>query len=152
MRRNIRRNKVKLITKSFDELTSRELYEILRAREDIFTHEKGMICRDIDGDDYNCLHIYLESEGKLAAYLRANYLDGGLVKIGRVLTLTHGVGHGRLLMDGAISSVRKRFGAQRILVHAQCDAKSFYERMGFTPISDEYIEEGVPHISMELSL
>ena len=143
---------MELRVKHFNELTVCELYEILRAREEILVLEKGMTCRDIDGDDYNCLHIFFENGGKLAAYLRAQGLDDGRVKIGRVLTLTHGLGLGRALMSGAVSVIRERMEAKKVLVHAQCDAVPYYTKMGFIPISGEYVEEGVPHISMELTL
>lgn len=143
---------MELNVKSFDELTARELYEILRAREIIFTHEKGMHCHDIDGCDYNSLHIFLTEQSRLIAYLRASDLGGENVKIGRVLTLTHGMGHGRALMTGAMSAIREKLQASKITVHAQCDAVPFYEKMGFVRISEEYLEEGVPHITMEIIL
>ena len=143
---------MKIQVKSFDELSGREVYEILRAREEIFTNEKGMVCHDIDGHDYNSLHIFLTEQNKLIAYLRASNLGCGNVKIGRVLTLTHGKGHGRALMNGAISAIREKLQASKITVHAQCDAVPFYEKMGFSRISEEYLEEGVPHTTMEIIL
>lgn len=143
---------MELNVKSLDELTAREVYEILRARENIFTHEKGMHCHDIDGCDYNSLHIFLTEQSRLIAYLRVSDLGCGNVKIGRVLTLTHGMGHGRALMTGAMSAIREKLQAGKITVHAQCDAVPFYEKMGFLRISEEYLEEGVPHITMEINL
>ncbi len=143
---------MELTAKSFGELTLTELYEILRAREDIFTHEKGMVCHDIDGDDYNCLHIMLKDGDRLSAYLRMKDMGEGQVKIGRVLTRAHGLGHGRALLLGAIDIAKAKLGSKLLLVHAQCDAGAFYEKMGFIPTSGEYMEEGVPHITMELPL
>jgi len=143
---------MELTVKSFGELTVHELYEILRAREDIFTHEKGMKCHDIDENDYNCLHAILKENDKLIAYLRAENIGNGCVKIGRVLTRTHGLGHGRALISLATAAIRERVGAKTLTVHAQCDARRFYQNMGFIPTSDEYVEEGVMHISMELKL
>ena len=133
--------------KTFDELTTREIYNILRAREEIFTHEKGMRCHDIDGKDYVCLHCMLTEGDELLAYLRAEKTDTG-AKIGRVITLTHGKGHGRILMEGSVTAVANFFGTDTIEVHAQYDAVGFYSKMGFSPISDEFIEEGVRHIAM----
>ena len=40
------------ISKFFDELTARELYEIVRARQEIFLMEQNIVCRDFDGVDY----------------------------------------------------------------------------------------------------
>lgn len=137
------------IAKSFSELTSKEVYEILRARELIFTHEKGMKCHDIDGKDYNCLHCMLKDGDLLAAYLRAERTCTG-VKIGRVITLHHGRGDGRRLIEKSVAAIRRFFSEDRIEVHAQHDAQGFYLKMGFVPESEEFIEEGVRHIAMAL--
>ena len=137
-------------SKVFNELSGCEVYQILHAREEIFTHEKGMKCHDIDGKDYYCLHCMLTEGDELIAYLRAEKTDTG-AKIGRVITLTHGRGDGRRLMEKSISAVRAHFGVSKIEVHAQHDAVGFYEKMGFTPISEEFIEEGARHIAMTLS-
>ena len=134
-------------TKEFDELTPREVYEILGAREQIFTLEKGMKCRDIDEKDYFCLHCMLKEGDKLIAYLRAEKTDTG-AKIGRVITLTHGRGDGRRLIEHSISAVRRHFSCDKVEVHAQHDAVGFYVKMGFTPVSEEFIEAGVRHVAM----
>ena len=138
---------MEFFAKKFDELTPREVYEILRGRESIFTHEKGMRCQDIDGKDYVCLHCILQDEDGIIAYLRAEKTDTG-ARIGRVITLTHGRGDGRVLMERSLPRIADHFGADTIEVHAQHDAVGFYLRMGFTPVSDEFIEAGVRHISM----
>ena len=58
-------------SKFFHELTTQELYEILRIREEIFIIEQNCIYRDIDGHDYESLHVFYQEEGKVTAYLRA---------------------------------------------------------------------------------
>ena len=57
--------------KFFSELTLSELYEIVRARTEVFLMEQKIICRDFDGEDYNCLHCFITDNGKVSAYLRA---------------------------------------------------------------------------------
>ena len=64
--------------------------------------EQNIVCRDADGVDYDSLHCFIEEGERVIAYLRA-YRSDGEVKIGRVLTLSHGVGHGRLLMEKSIA-------------------------------------------------
>lgn len=137
--------------KFFEELTTRQLYEIVRSRTEIFLLEQRIICQDFDGVDYEALHCFFEEEGRVVAYLRA-YKAEGAVKIGRVLSLTHGAGLGRRLMEEALPIIREKFSCHRIIVHAQKQAAGFYEKLGFSVTSLEYLEEGIPHISMELSI
>jgi ElaA protein len=138
--------------KEFDELTTRELYEIARARTEIFLMEQHIVCRDLDGEDYRALHCFLEAEnGTVMAYLRAmrSKEDAETVQIGRVLSLTHGVGLGKRLMQLSLPEIRERRPCKRLLLHAQTHAKGFYEKWGFAVTSAEFLEEGVPHVTME---
>ena len=134
--------------KFFEELTTRQLYEIVRSRTEIFLLEQKIICQDFDGIDYKALHCFIEEEGRVAAYLRAYETEEG-VKIGRVLSLTHNKGLGRRLMVEAIPVIREKFGCETIIVHAQKQAQGFYEKIGFQAVSGEYLEEGIPHITMQ---
>ena len=142
---------MELKIKLFDELTTRELYEIARARTEIFLMEQHIVCQDLDGIDYDALHCFLEEDGKLLAYLRA-FCSKDAVQIGRVLSLTHGVGHGTYLMERSLPEIKKRLRGERILLHAQTHAQGFYEKFGFAVTSPEFLEEGVPHVTMELKL
>ena len=141
---------MELKIKFFDELTTRELYEIARARTEIFLMEQRIVCQDLDRVDYDSLHCFLEEDGELLAYLRAYHTEDA-VQIGRVLSLTHGVGHGARLMKEALPEIKKRWRGERIVLHAQTHAQGFYERFGFTVTSPEFLEEGVPHVTMELT-
>ncbi len=134
--------------KFFDELTTRQLYEIVRSRTEIFLLEQKIICQDFDGVDYEALHCFIEEEGRVVAYLRAYKTEEG-VKIGRVLSLTHNKGLGRRLMVEAIPVIREKFACGKIVVHAQKQAQGFYEKLGFRTVSAEYLEEGIPHITMQ---
>lgn len=80
--------KMQLISRTFEELTARELYEILRARAQIFVVEQNRVCRDLDGIDDKSRHIFYEEDGKVTAYLRAFCREEGVVQMGRALTLT----------------------------------------------------------------
>ena len=135
--------------KSFDELTKKELYEILRARAEIFIVEKKMNCQDLDGIDFTCEHMYMEENGKVIAYLRAFKKTDTAVKISRVLTLEHGKGTGKNLIENCIRAIKKKFGCEKVVLNAQKDAVGFYEKMGFIKTSGEFMEEGVPHFAME---
>ena len=138
-----------LIVKFFDELTTRELYEIVRARTEIFLLEQKIICQDFDGVDYDSLHCFLEEDGKVMAYLRA-YRTEETVKIGRVLSLTHGIGLGKELLNKSIPEIKRKLNCNTITLHSQKHAQGFYEKLGFTATSPDFIEEGIPHVAMKL--
>lgn len=140
--------------KLFPELTAAELYEILKARSRIFRMEQDIKYVDEDDVDYKSLHCFFEEggekNGQVTAYLRA-YLDGEYIRIGRVLTLVHGHGLGTLIMEHGIKAARERFGKRAIIIDAQKHAEEFYKKLGFVTISDEFLEEGIVHIKMELA-
>ena len=50
---------MEFFAKTFDELTTKELYEILKSRSQIFTIEQNIHCQDMDDIDYNSLHCYI---------------------------------------------------------------------------------------------
>ena len=138
--------------KNFEELSAGEIYEILKARCTVFLMEQGIVCLDMDGVDYHALHCCLTEEGKVLAYLRAypSADDPDTVMLGRVLTLHHGIGMGRELMVQSLRAVERCLPCKRIALHAQSHAAGFYEKFGFRVTSEEFLEEGVPHVSMTL--
>ncbi len=136
-------------SKFFDQLTTRELYEIVRARTTIFLLEQRIICQDFDGVDYDALHCFLEEDGQVRAYMRAYRTEDGHVKIGRVLSIVHGQGLGSRLMKLALPEIKRSFGSDAVVINAQKHALGFYEKIGFVVTSEEFLEEGIPHVAME---
>ncbi len=140
---------MELIAKEFSQLTAAELYEIIKSRTEIFTLEQNIICQDLDDVDYSSLHCFYTEGRRVIAYLRAYPIEEGTVAVGRVLTLDHGKGIGRRLMEESMAVIKKHFACQKISLHAQKQAVGFYEKLGFFVVSDEFLEEGVVHLSME---
>ncbi len=139
----------------FDELTPREVYEILKARAQIFVVEQNCTYQDMDGVDYHALHVFFEEEnGTVIAYMRAFFEEKGsrAVKVGRVLTLEHGKGFGSRLLEKGIPVIQEKMNAAEMVIDAQCHAIGFYERAGFAVCSDEFLEVGIPHVKMRLAL
>ncbi len=142
------------VAKNFSELSLTELYEILKARSQIFILEQNMHCQDIDGTDYKARHFFIEKDSKVLAYLRAYYTDDSntVVRLGRVLSSTHGTGLGKEIMRFAIKDIKQNMQCQKICLDSQKHAIGFYEKFGFKTVSDEFVEEGVLHVKMELDL
>ena len=138
--------------KKFDELTTKELSEILRSRAEIFVVEQKISYVDMDGIDYNSLHCFIEDGGRVISCLRAFYDNDCSVKIGRVLTITHGGGVGRRLMELSLADIREKMPTHLIYVNAQEHAVGFYEKAGFVRTEKEYLEDGIPHVEMNLKM
>ncbi len=84
--------------KTFDQLTGKEIYEILKSRAEVFVKEQKISYVDPDGVDYKSWHIFAMDNDRVGAYLRAFKDSEDTIKIGRVLTLVHGKGTGTQLM------------------------------------------------------
>ena len=138
------------VIKKFEELTVEELYEIIKIRSAVFVVEQNCAYQDLDDVDQEAYHVYLKEDGKILAYLRV--VDKGKrldeVSVGRVISLKRRCGLGSELMKTGLAVAKEKFGATRVKVGAQTYAKAFYESVGFQQISDEYQEDGIPHIYM----
>ena len=143
-------HKASMKSKYFGELSTKELYEILRARAEIFVVEQNCVYQDLDGTDYDSLHVFWEEDGKVTAYMRAFRKDDETVQMGRVLTLRHGTGLGGRLLSEGIAQIRAKMHPARIYIEAQCYATGFYEREGFQICSEAFLEDGIPHVQMVL--
>lgn len=140
----------RLIIKEFSQLSIEELYEILRVRSEVFVVEQECIYQDLDGIDQNSIHVFYEEEGKIKAYLRIFWKDKAqkVVQIGRVLTMERGVGLGEKILVEGIRTAEETMGAEIIYIEAQCYAIGFYEKVGFLVTSEEFLEDGIPHVKM----
>jgi len=143
---------MELKVKFFNELTTRELYEMLKARAEIFVVEQNCVYQDLDDKDYTSLHVFYEEAEKVAAYLRAFSKDEETVQIGRVLTLNHGTGLGGRLLKAGIDQIREKMHPKQNYIEAQCYATGYYAREGFEICSDGFLEDGIPHVQMVLKL
>lgn len=141
---------MKTVAKTFEELTNREVYEILKARSAVFMIEQRIVYLDMDDVDYGALHVFFEEDGHVTAYLRAYPAEEGTIRIGRVLTRERGTGLGRKIMEAGIAEIRKRFRSAVIALDSQCHAAGFYKKLGFRVCSEEFMEAGIPHVKMEL--
>lgn len=139
-----------LIIKRFEQLSAGELYEIIRARVEVFVVEQNCAYQEIDGKDLYSYHVFFKDDTGIQAYLRV--VDKGVsfdeVSIGRVLTIKRGCGLGSRILSEGIKVARERMHADKIKIEAQSYAKEFYEKMGFVQVSDEFLEDGIPHVLM----
>ncbi len=135
----------------YDELTKDELYRILELRNEVFVVEQNCSYQDCDGKDVDAYHLLLEENG-LVAYLRI--LKPGVYypeyAIGRVLVKEkhRDKNYGKLIMNKGIDYIYKELGASVIRISAQSYLRKFYTSLGFEVVSDEYLEDDIPHLEM----
>ena len=141
---------MELFVRKFEELTGPELYEILKLRVDVFVVEQKCPYQELDGKDQSALHIFLRDEAGIAAYLRVLAPGGSFAEasIGRVIAVRRRCGLGTRILRAGICAARDIFHAAAIRIEAQSYAKVFYEKQGFYQVSEEFLEDGIPHIQM----
>lgn len=138
--------------KPFSELTSDELYELLRLRSDVFVVEQNCAFLDLDNKDQLALHVIGKKNNQIVAYARL-FKQGDCyneTSIGRVVVKKEErkFGYGHNLIQFSINIIQKKFNTSIIKIGAQAYLKKFYESHGFKQVSEEYIEDGISHIYM----
>ena len=134
---------MKLFVKHFSELTAQELYEIYRLRVSVFVVEQKCCYQEVDDADENAYHVWLRDE------------DGATfpeVSIGRVIAVKRRCGLGKQIVAAAIDTAKEKLRADKITIEAQTYVKKMYEDFGFRQTSEEFLEDGIPHVQMQLDL
>lgn len=141
---------MKLTVKHFQDLTADELYEIYKLRVSVFVVEQRCPYQEIDEADKQAYHLWLSDENGIEAYARI--LPKGIIfpeaSVGRVIAVKRRQGLGTQIVSAAIEVAKEKFSADKITVAAQTYAMPMYEKIGFYHISDEFTEDGIPHVQM----
>ncbi len=141
-----------IITKTFSELSTLQLYAVLQLRSEVFVVEQDCVYQDIDDKDQKALHVIGLKNEKIIAYTRifkpGNYFPKA--SIGRVVVAKNerAYGYGYQIMEDSIQTIKKRFNQTTIKISAQTYLKDFYNTLGFQQVGDSYLEDGIPHIAM----
>lgn len=141
---------------TFDALTVRELYDVLRLRQRVFVVEQNCPYLDADGDDPKAMHLLGWRDGEdgaqLVAYTRVfpsgvKYPEASL---GRVVSDpdARGAGYGRLVVTEAIRRLEALAPGTPIRIGAQAYLERFYITLGFRTVSEMYLEDDIPHVEM----
>ncbi len=140
----------------FEDLSAWEVYEILKARAEVFVVEQDCAYQDIDDLDKSAWHLLAWRQDKdrqaLVAYLRVVFPGKKYPEpsIGRVLTVlsARGTGLGRQLTERALVHVQHEYPGQSVRISAQRRLKNFYADFNFETVSEPYDEDGIPHVEM----
>lgn len=142
------------IYKSFDELTTIELYVILQLRSEVFVVEQNCVYQDIDNKDKKSFHLMAFDGEHLTAYCRlvAPGVSFNAASIGRVISSPkcRGKGIGIKLIEKAIIHTLETYQTTRIEIAAQLYLHKFYANFGFVQTSEVYLEDDIEHVDMVL--
>ena len=123
-------------------------------RRIVFTEEQGVSEADEADDlDDQAVHILALQDGVPVGSARLLAM-GDVGKVGRVCVLKklRGTGLGAALMQAAVAQFRTMPEIKRVKLGAQLHALSFYERLGFMPYGDVFLDAGIEHRQMVLDL
>ena len=143
---------MKILIKTFEELTALELYKILRLRAEVFVVEQNCVYQDVDDKDQKALHIIGLKNDAVVAYTRCfkqgDYFEE--TSIGRVVVKDdeRQYGYGYDIMNASIEAIKIHFTTETIKISAQTYLNTFYKNLGFENTGEEYLEDGIPHIAM----
>lgn len=143
---------LEIITKTFKELTTKELYDLLQLRSEVFVVEQNCVYQDLDGKDEKAFHVIGKKDNKIIAYTRV-FKPGDYFKeasIGRVVVSSNErqYKYGYDIMEASINIIKNNFNKESIRLSAQTYLKKFYKNLGFKEVGEEYLEDGIPHIEM----
>ncbi len=140
--------------KEFAALSVQELYEVMRLRNEVFVVEQECVYQDADGKDLHAQHLLGMVNNELAAYVRI--LAPGIsypayCSIGRVVVSpAHRCKqYGIAIMKKAIEICQEQYDTP-IKISGQCYLEGFYTDLGFKVVTEEYLEDDIPHYGMVL--
>jgi ElaA protein len=140
----------------FGELTTADLYAVVRLREAVFIVEQNCPYPDADGRDPNAWHLlgWVQGPTERALVAYARIFEPGVrydqASIGRVVTAgeVRGTGVGKALMAEALRRLKSLAPGQPVKIAAQRRLEDFYLGFGFRTVSDPYEEDGIIHVDM----
>lgn len=148
------------IWRNFSEMSSKECYAVLELRQRVFMLEQNCLYPDIDGKDFNAIHLLISEENTLCAYLRLfpphtlqdSRFDEKSIVFGRVVVNPEYRSKqlGKLLMKNFLDYCNQYYPTSNIECSAQAYLKKFYASFGFVINSQDYDEDGIIHADMIL--
>ncbi len=129
--------------------------DALDVRIEVFVDEQGIpLALETDLEDASALHaVAYNGIGQVVATGRLLPCQGGRSKIGRmaVKRVLRGAGQGAGVLR-ALQAEASRRGDRELVLHAQCSAQGFYEKLGYQTRGEVFEEAGLAHVEMVLAL
>ena len=134
--------------------TREDLAAAYAIREDVFVAGQG-VPLELERDvlDRVAVHVLARRDGHPVATGRLVARDDGVGVLGRIAVIASERGNGLgVAVMRALEDNARELGLDRIELHAQTHALAFYQRLGYSPVGEEYVEAGIPHLSMDKPL
>ncbi|MCR2802829.1 GNAT family N-acetyltransferase [Paenibacillus soyae] len=123
--------------------------EAYRIRTEVFVNEQG-VSPDIEIDEHEevATHVLVYYDGQPVGAGRVREVEG-VAKLERICVLAPFRKHkaGAAIM-AELEEVAKEWGLSKAKLHAQTHAAGFYGKLGYAVDSDEFMEDGIPHVRM----
>ena len=145
------------VIKKFSELSTEEIYNILKLRSEVFVVEQNCVYQDIDEKDQKATHLFIEKNNEIIAYTRifkkGDYYEEN-PSIGRVVVSKkeRGKNLGKEIMLNSIEFIKKELEGKKIELSAQKYLDKFYRDLDFYSEGEDYLEDGIPHQRMFYNL
>ena len=137
-----------------NELKPFVLSDLLALREAIFVVEQTCAYQELDGLDKTAEHLLVTRDETVVSCLRVlpPAEKTGQARIGRVAVSSQWRKRGlaRLMVQSAIDKIRLENPSSDICLDAQTYLQGFYVSLGFKVCGDEFLEDGIPHIPMQM--
>ena len=137
----------------FNELNTKHFHDLIQLRINVFVVEQNCPYPELDDKDLSAHHIYaINAEGKIIATTRLlpPGISYDIPSIGRVVVREDyrdkKLGHD--LMSYTMEKATELYPGLDIKLSAQEHLKKYYQRHGFSQVSETYMEDGIPHIAM----
>ncbi|MGE6516169.1 GNAT family N-acetyltransferase [Lysinibacillus sphaericus] len=134
--------------------TQKEHDDAFTVRKKVFVEEQGVpLHLECDAEDATATHFIMYENHEPVGAARLRGVENDTAKIERVCILQtqRGKKLGALIMqemEKHASSINKK----KLKLHAQSYAIPFYEKLGYTVTSPEFMDAGIPHRAMEKSI
>ncbi|MCC2929801.1 GNAT family N-acetyltransferase [Bacillus sp. LBG-1-113] len=133
--------------------TENDLHVAQDIRKSVFIEEQQVPESDefdqFDTLNEQCQHVLVYHENQPVGTGRVRIVDhtGKLERI-CILKPYRKYGLGKIII-GELEKIMQEKGITKIKLHGQTHAEGFYKKLGYQTASDEFMEDGIPHVLMK---
>ncbi|MGE6203080.1 GNAT family N-acetyltransferase [Guptibacillus hwajinpoensis] len=129
--------------------SKKELDDAFQVRHTVFVEEQQVPAElEIDDHEKQAYHFVAYDDHQPTAAGRFRVLDH-IAKVERICVLRdyRKTGLGQILMN-SIEKHARELDLKEMKLNAQMTAVGFYEKLGYTTVSGEFMDAGIPHVTM----
>lgn len=130
--------------------TKEQLEDAFFVRNTVFVDEQQVPAEEeIDQFENEAEHVVLYDDRKNPVGAGRIRIVDGIGKLERicVLSTSRKNGAGRIIVE-KLEELATQQGVSRLKLNAQTHAIPFYEKLGYEVVSDEFMDAGIPHVTM----